>query len=105
MSRRLLLVDDETTLLRLWAPELGKDGWDVTTAASLAEAKAAPGPFAVIVADVRLPNGDGRHLRALYPGVPFLTISGGEGSDLDLKKPFSPSHLRAAVNLLMGVTP
>lgn len=105
MSRRLLLVDDETMLLRLWAPELEKDGWEVTTAASLQEAQAAPGPFAVVVADIRLPNGDGRHLRELYADVPFLTISGGDGSDMNLKKPFSPSHLRAAVKLLMEVIP
>lgn len=94
---RLLLVDDDPALVRLMAMALERDGWEVVAATSLAEAVTAGGPFAAVVADVRLPNGDGRHLQALYPDVPFLTISGAPQERPSLAKPFSMRELRDAV--------
>lgn len=100
--RRLLLVDDDPSLVRLMAMALEREGWDVAAATSLAEAKAFSGPFAVVIADVRLPNGDGRHLRELYPTVPFLTVSGAPQERPDLVKPFSMAMLRDAVERAVG---
>lgn len=94
---RMLIVDDEPMLTALINKVLSREGWLVTTAHSLCEAKALTGTFDVIVADLRLPNGDGRHLRELYPGTPFVTISGAHGESPDLAKPFSPSQLKGAV--------
>jgi DNA-binding response OmpR family regulator len=89
----ILIVDDEPIITVLAKRVLSKKGWQVLTANSLEEAKAAPGPFDVIVADIRLPNGDGRHLRELYPDVPFIVISGDASQKPDLYKPFDPEQL------------
>lgn len=93
----ILIVDDEPLLARLMREVLSRDGWIVTTATSLLQAKKLAGPFDVIVADVRLPNGDGRHLKQLHPETPFVTISGFPGEEPDLAKPFSPAELKGAV--------
>lgn len=84
-------------LARLMREVLIRDGWAVTTATSLLEAKQLDGPFDVIVADVRLPNGDGRHLKDLHPETPFVVVSGFPGEEPDLAKPFSPAQLKGAV--------
>lgn len=89
----ILIVDDEPIITVLAKRILSKKGWQVLTANSLTEAKAKPGPFDVVVADIRLPNGDGRHLRELYPGVPFIVISGDPSEQPDLYKPFDPELL------------
>ena len=93
----ILIVDDEPLLTNLVQRVLEQDGWGVTVAHSLLDAKAQPGPFDAIVADVRLPNGDGRHLKELHPGIPFITMSGLHGELPDLPKPFSPAQLKATV--------
>lgn len=79
---------------------LARAGFEVATAGSLAEARTHVGPFGLIIADVHLPNGDGRHLREDWPGVPMLVISGATVDDPPgleqlpfLSKPFHPSHL------------
>lgn len=100
----ILVVDDEPSLTGLFAKALERAGYTVAVATSLQEAEAHPGPFDVIVADVRLPNGDGRHLRDRYPGTPFVVISGFDADSAVavseryfLPKPFAPPALRAIV--------
>jgi len=95
--KTILIVDDEPALTPLMTEALQRDGWTVTAAHSLTEAKALPGPFDVILADVRLPNGDGRHLKDLHPHTPMVVVSGFPGELPDLHKPFSMHQLRAAV--------
>ena len=99
---RLLVVDDNAPVRRLMAEELRTAGFEVVAAGSLAEARALSGPFDALVLDIRLPNGDGRAVRSLWPQVPCLTISGAE-DDVDLCKPFSMTTLIARVRLLLGV--
>lgn len=108
--KRILIVDDDPTLAKLIAVTLARDGFEVETAGSLATARAKQGHFDGIVADVRLPNGDGRHLREDRPDVPMLVISGAPVDDppeiLDgglpfLAKPFSRAHLLDAVHHLV----
>jgi len=89
----ILIVDDEPIITVLAQRVLSKKGWQVFTANSLEEAKHVTGKLDVIVADIRLPNGDGRHLRELYPGVPFIVISGDASQEPDLYKPFDPEQL------------
>jgi two-component system OmpR family response regulator len=108
--KRILIVDDDPSLANLMAITLRRGGFAVETAGSLASARLHPGPFDGIVADVRLPNGDGRHLREDWPQVPMLVISGAPVDDpaevLDgalpfLAKPFHPAHLTDAVRQLV----
>jgi len=101
---RILVVDDEVSLTPLFAKALERVGYDVAVAHSLWEAQQVPGPFDAIVADIRLPNGDGRDLRSLYPGIPFVVISGFDADSVAamtepyfLPKPFNPPSLQAMV--------
>lgn len=102
----VLLVDDEPLVTDAIQRVLIRDGWVVVVAHSLAEAKAIAGTFDVVVADVRLPNGDGRHLRELHEGVPFIVISGyheiGTEQPNFLAKPFTPNQLRAKIRAAVG---
>lgn len=107
---RVLVVDDDRQLLGLIAESLAQEGWQVIPALTLAEARQAGGAWDAIVADVRLPNGDGRHLRQEYAGVPFLLISGAPIDEPEevkrglipfLPKPFTVAQLRDAVTGLL----
>lgn len=110
MKARILIVDDDRNLAKLMGIVLQRGGFEVAVANSLAEARMQTGHFDGIVADVRLPNGDGRHLRHDWPTVPMLVISGAPTDDppevLDgrlpfLAKPFHPTHLTDAVRALV----
>src|SRR6266545_1134577 len=101
----VLVVDDDRDLAALVAAILERDGLTVAVAASLEEAQQQSGPWDLIIADVRLPNGDGRRLHAHYPTVPFLVMSGAPVDDPPevatralpfLPKPFTAAELRAA---------
>lgn len=104
MNNRVLVVDDYEPVLNLTIRLLKTRGWDPVGVKSLREAKAAIGPWNLVIADVRLPNGDGRHLREIMAGVPFLSISGFPHEVPDLVKPFTKSKLFAAIDLKLGVS-
>lgn len=112
---RILLVEDEAPLRRLAERVLQRAGHAVTAAESAEAALAAldgqAAPPALLVSDVAMPGTDGltlaRRLRARWPGLPVLLMSGYAevtlGQDLEaegirlLPKPFTPPELLAAV--------
>ena len=116
MSKRLLVVEDEPSLLQAVAVCLRAEGYDVTTARNGVEAltRAAESLPDLIISDIRMPKMDGytlaRGLRAaprtaLVPII-FLTakdetadrIAGFRaGVDAYLTKPFEPDELTAVV--------
>jgi DNA-binding NarL/FixJ family response regulator len=120
MSRRLLIVDDESHLLRALEAYFGTQGFEVTTARSGAEAlvKLAQTLPDLIISDIRMPGMSGyelaRQLRdssrtALVPIV-FLTAKGesadrieGFRTDVDayVTKPFVPDELQAVVSNIL----
>ena len=81
MSARVLLVDDDAAIRTVVSQALRRAGFDVKTAASLAELDAAlrGGLPDVLVTDVVLPDGDGiARARALIeqaPGLPVIILS------------------------------
>jgi len=111
---RLLLVEDEAPLRRLAERLLSRAGYAVTAAdsaeAALESLEGGEEP-AILVSDVAMPGADGlslaRTLRARWPGLPVLLLSGYAevtlGADLEaegmrlLAKPFAPAELMAAV--------
>jgi two-component system, OmpR family, response regulator len=113
---RILVIDDERTMLRLLEVALQKNGYSVVTASSGEEglAQAAAWPPDLIILDVMMPQMDGwtviKHLRAmsqcaLVPVV-FLTaldsstnrIRGFQlGADDFMAKPISPEELNLRV--------
>src|ERR1700729_2184244 len=84
-SARLLVVDDEATILELLSGSLRLAGFEVTTAASGTEAlrvAAASRPDLVLL-DVMMPDGDGfegvRRMRSSGPDVPVIFLSARDG--------------------------
>ena len=115
--KRVLVVDDDTTLRMALTRYLEKRGYSVQNAASGAEALEAfeQDPPDLVVSDVMMPEMDGfefcRRLRATRSGqlVPFIFLSSrGEvdarvqghsiGADDYLIKPFEPKELLAKID-------
>lgn len=60
MSKKILIVDDEKNILKSLSGPLSREGYDVATAASFADAVGEnDGSFDVVLLDVWLPDGDG----------------------------------------------
>ena len=61
---RLLVVDDEPDLRQLYELALVREGYQILTAGTLAEARAlmAERPFDVLITDMNLPDGQGLEL-------------------------------------------
>ncbi len=78
---RLLLVDDDTDLLRLLAMRLQASGYLVSSADSVQAARTRLGVerFDLVVSDVRLPDGDGLALfddiRRQHPALPVILLT------------------------------
>src|SRR5450759_1984512 len=114
---RLLVVDDEDTILEFVSFNLRKEGYEVTTARDGDEALAlaAAQAFDLVILDIMLPGTDGfevcRRLRA-KGDVPVLFLSARDteldkvvgleiGGDDYLSKPFGIRELQARVKALL----
>lgn len=111
VTARVLLVEDEPSLLGLLTRYLSRSGFEVVACATPDEALRAGGPFASAVIDYSLPGMNGEELlaqlRGSNPGLPAVLTSGAPlnvGQDAAtrfLQKPFSPRQL---VDVLQGQT-
>ena len=120
MTPRLLLVDDDTRLASIVSDYLGRAGFEVETAGSLAGGREllAANHYDALVLDLMLPDGDGlelcrevrgasrtRHLPLLMltaRGEPMDRIVGLElGADDYLPKPFEPRELLARLRAIL----
>ncbi len=115
---RLLLVDDEPSVLRLMAGYLQRVGYQVDPCASGREARAAfdaaPDQYSAVIVDLSLPDLSGRdlllHVRHLRPGIAAVVCSGSPGRADDhpggptryLLKPFLPGMLADTVRDLLA---
>ncbi len=111
---RILLVDDEPTLLALLRRYLERGGHEVVlseTAEDALESFQTSGPFDLILADLTLPGMSGEELigklRELRPDLPAILSSGyAHETHLPrvrfLQKPFLPNTLGDLVAELLG---
>ena len=82
VSRRVLVVDDEPILLRMFCRHLKRLGFDVTAAADLQSARYAAGcgAFGVVVTDYHLAGDNGldliEDLKELLPDATLILMSG-----------------------------
>ena len=115
-SRRVLIVDDDASILRMLRLVFQGDGFEVITATNGREALDAVSRQdpAVIVLDLEMPVMDGRtcfrELRSRGDATPVLILSayGAERAKAELQaeacvaKPFEPDHLIAEVERLLA---
>jgi two-component system, NtrC family, response regulator PilR len=116
---RILIIDDEQSMREMLAIVLKKEGFDVRTAGSRAEAANAltRGAVDLVLTDVRLPDGDGievlRHVKAASPetAVVVMTAYGTSeaavaarklGAEAYVLKPFDIDELRVVVRDALG---
>ena len=118
---RILVVDDHEGCARVLTVLLRREGHDVVTAGSAADALTAARwgrPVDLLLSDIGLPEVDGcellRRLRSMYRrDVPAIAVSGnGEQSDVEtcrragyaqlLLKPIDFTELLAAVREVQG---
>jgi DNA-binding response OmpR family regulator len=114
---RILVVEDQRSLLRNLVRGLEEEGYEVLQAGSVGEARTAltQGPE-ILVLDVMLPDGSGveflRHLRSEGFGQPILVLTARDsvddrvsgldaGADDYLVEPFSFNELLARLRALM----
>lgn len=77
----ILIIEDDLTFSLMLTTWLGKKGFEVTTAASVADARRriAAGPFDLVISDLRLPDGDGidllKWLKEEYPALPLIMMT------------------------------
>ena len=116
---RLLIVDDDRSLLSLLSVIFGAAGFDVATAADGAEALDAvtkDQPEAILL-DLEMPGMNGRdlfrHLRGAGIDVPVLILSAYNARSAQLElgaeaytaKPFDPDDLVQSVRSLLASSP
>ncbi len=120
-SGRVLVIDDQQTVLQAVQPMLEEMGLEVALAADgaagLALLGATPHSFDLAIVDMIMPQMSGREcfhsLRALRPDLPILLVSGFLQNELledlirhegvsFLKKPFGRAALGQAVALALG---
>jgi len=120
-SECILLVEDESAILRMATVMLERQGYTVLAASRPSEAIRLatdhPGDIQMLMTDVVMPEMDGRELatrvRAQYPAIKVLFMSGymantlshrsilEEGSHF-IGKPFSMNELWAEVRRTLG---
>jgi two-component system, OmpR family, response regulator RegX3 len=117
LRRRILLIEDEESISEPLERALGREGFDVTVAATAAEGRERfrdDRPDLVLL-DVMLPDGDGRDVLREIRGVSrtpvvMLTARGEEldrvlglelGADDYVTKPFSSAELAARVRAVL----
>lgn len=115
---RLLIVDDDHTMVSLLTTLLGYDGFEVATAPDGASATAQARDFRpdAFLVDYYLTDCAGTDLVArlrsdsLFRDAPIILASGIEreaealasGADLFLAKPFNPAELVSVLKRLLG---
>ena len=119
LTSRILLVDDDSSLLKMMGVYLGRLGYSVTLANSTeqgwAEVEAAPSGYAIAVLDGSMPGMEDLALKMLRAN-PSMCVVAASGYAMDttaieaaapgrvavLQKPFAPEMLVAVVRRMLA---
>jgi DNA-binding response OmpR family regulator len=116
---RILVVDDDPTVLKSCQRVLEPEGFDVCLVSSADKALEAmrKDDFALLLIDVKMPTHDGiylmREVRRQWPNKPMILMSGYDttqtveeaaemGAATFVPKPFTPDELLQAIHTVMG---
>jgi len=122
MDHAVLVVEDEADLVNTYGRLLRRHGCRMTAAGSRREGLAAleAQPFALVISDLRLPDGDGldvvRAARARADGLPVIVVTGfasaqsrqqamEAGATAYLAKPFSTLALASLIQEVLAPPP
>jgi DNA-binding NtrC family response regulator len=107
----ILIIDDDTSLLRVFTKIFLRNGYDVTVAAKGSEAikKLHGAPFDVALIDFRLPDMEGTELfpfiQKASPKTIKIMLTGNastlkcaDGADALIGKPISPEKLLSTIS-------
>jgi DNA-binding NtrC family response regulator len=114
VSKRVLLVDDEPGILRMFRTALASAGFEIEDALDgrLALERLAKESFDVIVSDINMPRYGGleflRNVRGRYPDMPVIMMTGKPSVESSTKalehgaaryliKPVFPAALKEAI--------
>lgn len=111
----ILIVDSDTAMRETLREQLTRDTFAVIEAASAHEAEnllfARTTPFAAVIMDAMLPDGDGHavcaRLRANGFSMPIILMNGSDGpadDTISLAKPFRLSELMGHLRTRLGVS-
>ncbi len=119
MPQRIVVVEDEPAIAESVAYSLERNGYSVSTAATVAEARALVDAADLVVLDLILPDGDGidilRQLRQTGQKAAVIVLSSRDaeadrilaleiGADDYVTKPFSPREVVARVRAVLRRT-
>lgn len=119
MPQRIVVVEDEPAIAESVAYSLERQGYSVSTAATVAEARALVDTADLVVLDLILPDGDGidilRQLRQTGQKAAVIVLSSRDaeadrilaleiGADDYVTKPFSPREVVARVRAVLRRT-
>jgi DNA-binding response OmpR family regulator len=116
---RILVVDDDPTVLKSCQRVLEPEGFDVCLVSSADKALEAmrQEDFALLLIDVKMPTHDGiylmREVRRQWPNKPMILMSGYDttqtveetaemGAATFVPKPFTPDELLYAIHKVVG---
>jgi DNA-binding NtrC family response regulator len=120
-NKKILIIDDDSGMLRVMEKVLRREGCVVTVATWAKEGferlAASTSPFDLVITDLRMPGASGmtilQAVRIAYPQVPVIIITAFGSPDLDadwwkeqgatayLEKPIDAAHLVEAVRRAM----
>jgi len=122
-SERILLVDDEASLLKSWGTILERLGYHVTSTSIPTEAiemfESAPNSFDVVITDMSMPMMTGAELSAMLhrmrPNLPIILCSGySDAMDAQkaaamgiykyMEKPFKTHHLAQVLREILDAS-
>ncbi len=115
MGNRILVVEDEPAIAESVAYALGRDGFSVTLASTVASAAALADSVDLVVLDLMLPDGSGFDLITRWrktKHIPVIVLSSRDGeadrvvaleagADDYVTKPFSPREVVARVRAVL----